>query len=169
MPRLSLRTRALIGFLLGCVTLDAAVAQSEGVPGEFSNRVWISPGIYSLHFDRSKDLRDDNVGLSAEVALAPEHALIAGNFINSTRTRTRFAAYNWRPLRWQFERMEVSAGVALAAFDGYANYRDGGWFVAAVPVLTLEGRHLGVNLSVIPTIRDRLDGALAMQFKVRVW
>ena len=72
-------------------------------------------------------------------------------------------------LHWQVAGLHVSAGVALGAFDGYPNYRNGGWFVAPLPVLAIEGRYFGVNLSVIPTIRDRLDGALAVQFKLRVW
>ncbi|MEO8164865.1 MAG: hypothetical protein ABI619_05655, partial [Betaproteobacteria bacterium] len=105
----------------------------------------------------------------AEVALAPDHALIAGNYINSNRARSHYGGYIWRPLHWPLAGAQLSAGVALAAFDGYPKYRDGGWFFAALPVLAIEGRYLGVNLSVIPTIRDRLDGALSFQFKLRVW
>jgi hypothetical protein len=136
---------------------------------EFSPRVWISPGIYSQHFDTSKHLRDDNVGLSIEVDLAPDHAVIGGNYINSDRARTHYGAYEWRPLHWQVAGLELGAGVALGAFDGYPNYHDGGWFVAPLPVLAVEGRRIGVNLILIPTIQNRLDGALAVQFKLRVW
>ena len=150
-------------------TLAPVGAQAEDSPQEFSPRVWISPGIYSLHFDRSKDLRNDNWGLSVEVALAPDHAVIGGNYINSNGQRTHYGAYEWRPLHWKVASLELGAGVALGAFDGYPNYRDGGWFVAALPVLAIEGRYFGVNMSVIPTIGNRLDGALAVQFKLRVW
>ena len=144
-------------------------AQADEASQEFSPRVWISPLIYSLHFDSSKNLRNDNWGLSVEVALAPDHGLIGGSYINSNRARTHYGAYEWRPLHWQVSSLELSLGVALGAFDGYPNYRDGGWFVAPLPVLSIEGRYIGVNMSVIPTIRDRLDGALAVQFKLRVW
>ena len=156
-----------------CVLFFAALgsvrAQGDDTAQEFPPRVWISPGIYSLHFDRSKDLRNDNWGPGVEVAVAPDHTLIGGNYINSNGARTYYGAYEWRPLHWQFENLELVAGVLVGAFDGYPNYHDGGWFVAALPVLAIEGRYLGVNLSVIPTIRDRLDGALAIQFKLRVW
>ncbi len=144
-------------------------AQAEDAPQKFSARVWISPLIYSLHFDSSKDLRNDNWGPSVEVALAPDHALVVGTYINSNDARTHYGAYEWRPLHWQVAGLELGLGVAIGAFDGYPNYRDGGWFVAPLPVLAVEGRYFGVNLSVIPTIRDRLDGALAVQFKLRVW
>jgi hypothetical protein len=155
--------------ILVFAAIDSVGAQDNETPQEFSPRVWISPGIYSLHFDTSKDLRNDNVGLSVEVALAPDHALIGGNYINSNGTRTHYGAYEWRPLHWQFASLELGAGVAIGAFDGYPNYRDGGWFVAALPVLAVEGRYFGVNLSIIPTLKNRLDGALAVQFKLRVW
>ena len=156
-----------------CVLFFAALgpvgAQADDAPQELKPRVWISPGIYSLHFDSSKDLRNDNVGLSVEVAIAPNHAVIGGGHINSNRKRTHYGGYEWRPLHWQVASLELGAGVAIGAFDGYPNYRHGGWFVAALPVLAVEGRYFGVNLSVIPTLRNRLDGALAAQFKLRVW
>ena len=132
-------------------------------------KVWLNPGLYSLHFDRDKDLRDDNLGFGVEAVLAPQHALGAGTFINSNRERSRYVAYAWRPLRWNIGGVDFLGGVIVGAFDGYPRYRDGGWFVAPLPLLAVEGRRLGVNLSVIPTIRDRLNGAIAVQLKLRIW
>lgn len=141
-----------------CLTIDA----------QADPQVWVNPGIYSLHFDRGKDLREDNIGLGVELVMAPEHSVSAGTFINSNRARSRYAAYAWRPLRWELGSVDVALGVVAGAFDGYPNYRDSGWFVAPLPLLAVEGRRLGVNLSVIPTIRDRLDGAIAVQLKLRI-
>jgi hypothetical protein len=163
-----LRSRCGAGILL----LAAAVpfhAHADAAAEEFQPQVWISPGIYSLHFDSSKHLRDDNTGLSAEVVLAKDHALVGGTYINSNRARTHYGAYEWRPLHWQIAGLDVGAGVAVGAFDGYPNYRNGGWFVAPLPLLAIEGSRFGVNLSVIPTIKNRLDGAFAIQVKLRVW
>ena len=157
------------GCALLCAALVPAGAQAQDAPVDFLPQVWISPGIYSRHFDRSKQLRDDNPGLGVEVALARDHTLLGGSYINSNRARTRYGAYEWRPLHWRVAGLDVGAGVALGAFDGYPNYRHGGWFVAPLPMLTIEGERFGVNLSVIPTIRNRLDGALAVQVKLRVW
>ncbi len=155
--------------LLLFAVLNCYCARADDAAPEFSRKVWLSPGIYSLHFDSSKDLRNDNWGLGVEVALAPDHTLIGGNYINSNGGRTHYGVYEWRPLHWQFAKVEVSAGVLAGAFDGYPNYHDGGWFFAALPVLAIEGRYLGVNLSLSPTIKDRLDGALSIQVKLRVW
>jgi len=135
----------------------------------FTPQVWVNPGIYSYHFDRDKDFRSDNVGFGVEAALAPEHRALAGSFINSDRGRTRYVAWNWRPLNWKPGGVDVSAGLIAGAFDGYPRYRNGAWFAAAMPVLSIEGDRVGVNLSIIPTIPDRLSGAVAVQFKLRAW
>lgn len=132
-------------------------------------RLWINAGVLSWHFDRAKDLREDNIGLGVEAVLRRDHAVMAGTFINSNRRRTRYAGYLWRPLHWKAAGADVTAGVAAGGFDGYPGYRNGGWFLAALPVVAIEGRRLGMNIYVVPTIRNRLDGALAFQFKASFW
>lgn len=157
------------GFAAIIAVFAAVGMPSLAMSAESSPQVWVTPGIYSWHFDRSKDLRDNNVGLGAEVALTDDHIVMGGTFINSNRARSHYAAYEWRPLHWQPAGLKVSAGMVIGAFDGYPNYRDGGWFVAPLPMLSVEGRYLGVNLGIIPTIKNRMDGALAIQIKLRVW
>jgi hypothetical protein len=149
---------------LFAVTAEAGAAPEESLP-----QVWLNPGIYSQHFDSSKGLRNDNIGFGAEVLLAHDHLLMAGSFINSNRARTHFAAYEWRPLHWQVAGINVGAGIAVGAFDGYPNYRNGGWFVAPLPLLYIEGKTFGANIGVIPTVANRFDGAIAIQIKMRVW
>ena len=43
----------------------AVIASANAADPEFSPQVWINPGIYSYHFDRSQNFREDNVGLGA--------------------------------------------------------------------------------------------------------
>ncbi len=143
---------------------QAAAGQEESWP-----QVWINPGIYSQHFDSSKGLRNNNIGFGIEAGLAPDHVVMAGSFINSNRARTHFAGYEWRPLHWRVSGVDVGAGVVLGAWDGYPNYRNGAWFVAPLPMLSIEGRRLGANIALIPTVANRFDGALAVQVKLRVW
>ncbi len=156
-----------VGWLLFLSGITAAHAQTA--PAQWSPQVWLNAGSYSRHFDRNKNFREDNVGLGAEVWLADDHALLAGTFINSDRVRSHYAAYQWRPLHWHPAGIKLSAGITLGAFDGYPRYLSGGWFLAALPVLTAEYKRVGVNLYIVPTIRDRLDGAVSVQFKLRVW
>ncbi len=149
--------------------LFCAGARADENSGRTVPQVWISPGIYSHHFDPSKNLRNDNPGPGIEFAAARNHVYQAGSYINSVRARTYYAFYAYRPLHWQVGSAELSAGIALGAFNGYSGYRDGAWFVAPLPLLSIEGRRLGVNMSIIPTIENRLDGAFSIQVKLRVW
>lgn len=155
--------------ILLCAAFYAATGRAETAPEQSGPQVWINPGIYSQHFDSGKGLRNNNIGLGAEVLLTRDHVLMGGSFINSNRARTHYAAYEWRPLHWQLAGLNIGAGIALGAFDGYPNYRDGAWFVAPLPMLSIEGKTFGANLSLIPTVANRFDGALAVQVKMRIW
>ncbi len=155
--------------ILTCATCFSVGVSAQDGPKRFSPQVWLNPGTFSIHFDRDKDLREDNTGIGAEVALANDHVLAAGSFINSNRRRSQYGAYYWRPLHWQPGGIKVHAGIAAGAFDGYPNYRNGAWFPAALPMLAIEGDRAGVNVFFVPTIKNRLDGAIALQFKLRVW
>ena len=152
-----------------CTALYAATGRAEVAPEQSGLQVWLNPGIYSYHFDTDKGLRNNNIGFGAEALLAPDHLLMGGSFINSNDARTHYAAYQWRPLHWQYAGFNIGAGIVVGAFDGYPNYRDGAWFVAPLPMLAIEGKTLGFNISLIPTVANRFDGALAVQIKLRVW
>jgi len=160
---MGLRTWILIA--LGAALLPCAGTASPESP----LRVWLNPGFFSYHFDRSLDFRENNVGFGAEVLFAPDHGFVAGTFLNSHKERSNYGAYQWRPLHWRRGGVDVSAGVAIGAIDGYPKMRDGGWFLGVLPVLAVEGERFGVNFSIVPTINDRLNGAFVLQFKLRVW
>ncbi len=162
---MTLRLRDLASALM---IVCAFSAHADPAAAEFFPRIWLNPGVYSSHFDRSKNLRDNNVGLGIEVAVAPDHSVMAGSYINSNRARSRYAAYAWRPLHAQYAGLDLGAGIVVGAFDGYPNYKGGGWFVAPLPLVSVEGKRFGVNLSVIPTLKNRIDGALSIQFKLRL-
>jgi hypothetical protein len=133
-------------------------------------KVWVNPGFYTYHFSRDKDLRDRNFGFGLEVETSPRLLLTAGSFANSAGARSRYAGVLWRPLQWRSASgLLVAGGVALAAIDGYPKYRDGGWYVAPLPVLSIEGERLGLNVSPIPTLKNRVNSALAFQVRLRVW
>ena len=165
-PGLAAFTRilALASFAVSAAAASASVRGEESGP-----QVWVNPGFYSQHFRSGGQFRSDNFGVGAEVVLAPDHSVLAGSFINSDSRRSQYGAYFWRPLHWKFSEAGVHAGVVAAALDGYPKYRNGGWFVAPVPAVAIEGERVGVNLMVVPTIRNRVQGAIAIQVKFRVW
>ena len=161
--RLRLGLPVVIAVLAVMAQMPRAKADDGGL------EVWLNPGFHSFHFDRDKNFRENNLGLGAEVLFRPRHAVAAGSFINSDRARSHYLAYEWRPLEWQPAGMRLTTNVVVGAFDGYPHYRNGGWFPAALPMLALEGQRFGLNLLIIPTIANRLDGAIALQLKLRVW
>ncbi len=162
--RLSLRLLAVVSAAWIGNSAQAADGPQRNLP-----QVWLNPGSFSYHFDRNKDLRESNTGLGAELTLAEDHVLASGTFINSNRGRSHYGAYYWRPLHWRPAGINVHAGVALGAFNGYPNYRSGAWFPAALPMLAIESGRVGANIFLVPTIKNRLDGAIPVQFKLRVW
>ena len=155
--------------LILAISSAAESAYAQDASAAFKTQVWINPGIYSFHFDRDKDLRNDNIGFGVEALFANDHGAMGGTFINSNRERSNYAVYLWRPLHWDVSGLKVSAGVLAGAFDGYPNYRNGGWFAAAMPLLSVEGDRFGANFTIVPTYANRLDGAFAVQLKFRVW
>jgi hypothetical protein len=163
-PRRLLQALLALWVLLSMGQRPAQAAQPDVYP-----HVWLNAGFYSRHFERDRNFREDNIGVGAEVAIAANHAVLAGTFINSDRQRSRYATYFWRPLHWEPFGIKVHAGIVAGAFDGYPAARNGGWFLAAMPGLALEGRYIGANFSVVPSLGDRLHGAFVAQLKIRVW
>lgn len=155
-----------IARLLCFLLVASSSARAEDVKP--SPQVWLNAGFLSWHFDRSKDLRGDNWGVGAEVVFSPDHTAMAGNFINSNGERSNYASYQWRPLHWRPSDIDVSAGIGLGVVDGYP-YHNGGWFATLFPLLAVEGKRIGANFSIVPTIKDRVNGAVVLQLKVRVW
>ena len=154
--------RVVFAFL---ASLSVAYAEED----QPARQVWLNPGFFSWHFDRDQNLRGDNWGVGVEVALTPEHGVMAGTFINSDNEQSRYATYLWRPLHWQPYGINVRAGVALGVVDGYPHYNNGGWFIGLFPLLAVEGKHVGANFSIVPTINNRTQGAVVFQIKFRVW
>ena len=155
--------------LAAIAAMMAAFSSQNARGDEPPTQVWVNPGFYSQHFKSSTRFRSDNWGVGAEVTFSPDHAVLAGSFINSDDRRSQYGAYWWRPLHWTVSDVGVHAGVVAAALDGYPNYRNGGWFVAPIPAVAIEGSRIGANIMVVPTIKNRVQGAIAFQLKLRVW
>ena len=126
--------------------------------------VWINPGFYSHHFDKSKDLNNNNHGFGVEATISNTYSLTAGVFENSDRQTSHYVGAYVMP----FQRGAFKAGAAVGAFDGYPKMREGGWFPAVVPTMAIEGRRVGLNVFLIPKIGDKVNSALAFQVKFHI-
>jgi hypothetical protein len=126
-------------------------------------RIWINPGFYSFHFEREKHLNNVNTGLGIEVPLSDGYSVTAGVFENSDRATSHYLGLYVMP----FQIGPLKAGAVVGGFNGYPNANQGGWFAAVVPVVAWEGQQLGLNVSFVPTVKDRLHGAISLQLKYR--
>ncbi len=140
---------------LGMASALAPSAQAE---------VWVNPGFYSHHFDKEKNLNNNNHGLGVEVGITDTYSLTAGVFENSDRATSHYLGAYVMPYRLG----ALKAGVAVGAFNGYPKMREGGWFPAVIPTLAIEGPRVGLNVSFVPKIGDRVNSALTFQVKFKL-
>ena len=129
------------------------------------SQTWVNAGFYSYHFQRDKGLQDSNPGLGIEQRLSTVTSLTAGRFYNSDRRYSNYAGVYYQPIAFG----PVRFGAVVGGFNGYPKMRNGGWFLAAIPVATFEYKSVGMNVAFVPSYRDRLYGAVALQLKLKVW
>ncbi len=126
--------------------------------------IWINPGFYSHHFDKSKNLNDNNRGFGVEASVNSTYSITAGMFENSNRETSHYIGAYVMP----FQRGSFKAGAAVGGFDGYPNMREGGWFPAIVPTVAIEGRRVGLNISYTPKIGEKINSVVSFQVKFNV-
>jgi hypothetical protein len=161
-------------FLLAAgAALLCSGAFAQGLTSQSSNDlsykypVWVNAGLFSYHKDRNQGYRESNWGLGFETMFTREHGMVAGTFLNSEHARSKYIGYQWRPLSWSVgDGWNVAAGLSVNAIDGYPGTNNRGWFIAPLPILALEYKNFGANFVAIP---HKNGGAVAVQFKLRVW
>lgn len=162
----------LAAALLPCAVLaGSATAHSEGkqwfglVDVQPLRQTWVNAGFASYHFQRDQNLNGANGGIGIEQRLSSVTALTAGRFHNSDRVASTYVGAYYQPLALGPFRV----GGVFGGFNGYSKMRDGGWFLAAIPVVSVEYRAFGLNLAVVPKYKDRLYGAISFQAKLKVF
>lgn len=145
------------------MTLAAASIQScKAAENEF----WVNTGGVSRHFDRSKNFNEVHPGVGIEWRANEDLSVMVGFHKNSLNLRSNYLSVQYQPLHLAGIKFGVSAGL----LDGYPLKKDGGAFFAAIPMATWEGKTFGVNVGVIPNIpKQHVDGAVVLQFKMKVW
>ena len=127
------------------------------------NRLWVNAGFYSAHFDTDQGLRNANPGIGFEYRLDDQWSATAGRFINSNNAHSSYIGAYYQP--WRVG--SVKLGVVAGAFNGYPKAFDSGWFPAVIPTASLESGHWGLNVALVPPLKDRLYGAVSFQLKYR--
>ena len=143
----------------------ALLASAPLAQAEFdASRLWLNAGFYSAHFDTGKGLRNANPGLGFEYKLDDSWSATAGRFINSDNAHSNYIGAYYQP--WTVAGAKL--GVVGGAFNGYPKAFNGGWFPAIIPVATWEGQRFGLNVALVPPLKDRLYGAVSFQLKFRI-
>ena len=154
-----------IAVLLACLAAsNAALADSGLVEPQPLSQVWVNAGFATAHFDRDRDLNGNNRGLGLEYRFSTVWSATAGRFYNSDRTYSNYAGAYYQP--WHVG--PVRLGAVVGAFDGYPNFRDGGWFPALLPAASVEYKRIGLNVAFIPSYKDRLYGGISLQLKLKL-
>lgn len=149
-----------------CIVLAGAVhlcAAAQADTGFDTHRLWVNAGFYSAHFDTHKDLRNANPGLGLEYRLNEDWSATVGHFTNSDNAPSNYIGAYYQP--WTVS--GVRLGVVAGAFNGYPMAFNGGWFPAVLPVASVERGHWGLNVALVPPLKDRLYGAVSFQLKFR--
>lgn len=161
-------------FFLGLFILSAAEAsevtyQASSDTVKTEKKIWLTSGFLSRHLERDINYNERNTGIGFELQLDETSTISAGLYRNSVRERTHYLQYIWTPLSWRAVRFGAAAGI----LDGYPELNDGKWALSLIPVVNVNfklfGHDAGVNLVYIPTIAEKVDGAFAVQMKVRVF
>ena len=135
------------------------------VPAEPKSQLWINPGMASYHFQQDKNFNNGNWGAGLEYRFNTVASVTAGRFYNSDRAYSNYAGVYYQPIAIG----PIKIGAVIGGFNGYPTTNNGGWFAAALPALTWEGDWVGANVFVIPTIGDRVHGAISLQLKLKVF
>ncbi len=147
-----------------CAVYLVLASLSSAAQAEFdASRLWVNAGFYSAHFDSDKGLRNANPGLGFEYKLNDAWSVTAGRFINSDNAHSSYVGAYYQP--WHLGRVKL--GVVAGAFNGYPKAYQGDWFPAVIPTAGIESVHWGLNLALVPPLKDRLYGAVSFQLKYR--
>lgn len=132
---------------------------------EQKNELWINPGMYSFHYDRNTDFNSVNYGIGVEYKFSNTLSATTGTYRNSYYNQSNYLGVYWQPVSFG----PVDIGVVAGGFNGYSNTNNGGWFPALLPVLTIEGKRVGLNVIVIPTIPNQVAGCVSFQLKAKLF
>jgi hypothetical protein len=156
--------KLLLGATFAALSLPAVAEPFTTIENQPLSELWINPGFYSYHFQRDKGFDDTNPGFGAEYRFSTVASLTAGRFHNSDRRMSNYAGVYYQP--WSIGPLRL--GAVIGGFDGYPKMRDGGWFLAAIPVVSVEYQRVGVNFAIVPTYKERLHGAFSVQLKFKL-
>jgi hypothetical protein len=152
-------------FFISISSAQESNAWINVIEPQSKSEIWINPGMYSYHFQKDQNLNNNNWGVGLEYRFNTVASATIGNFKNSDNGHSSYAGVYYQPIAIG----PVKLGVVAGGFNGYQSTNNGGWFPAVLPALTIEEGRFGANLFLIPTVGDRVHGAISLQLKVKLY
>lgn len=152
----------------GLKSTDAAAptgdVNADGVSTQaIPSKNWLQTGFMSYHLDRKqtheRNFREQNYGIGIEHKLSENSSISAGYYRNSIDKDSFYAAYAYQPLKVGPVKVGAMAGVVT----GY-HLNNGGPIPMVLPLASIEGKRMGVNLTYVPKLKD-VSSVVALQFK----
>ncbi|HEY9681407.1 MAG TPA: hypothetical protein V6C86_07495 [Oculatellaceae cyanobacterium] len=126
--------------------------------------LWFNAGLLSYHpTDRNHQFNDFNYGAGVEFEKSKTWAIAAGEYKNSVRHNSYYGMVEFKPLHVG----PFSGGIAGGTLNGYPDMNKGNFFPAAMPIASIEEKHVGANFIYIPNVVKGVVPALSMQLKFR--
>lgn len=132
---------------------------------EPKKELWINAGMYSYHFAKDSGLNNNNVGIGAEYSFSSVASLTFGGFKNSDSAHSNYGGIYYHPISIGLLKLGFVAG----AMSGYPSTNNGGYFPALIPTISAEGKWVGVNVFLIPSVGDKVHSAISFQLKLKVY
>ena len=156
---------ALSNLLAFSAIADDSSSWIHVVEPEPKSELWINPGMYSYHFQKDQNLNNNNWGIGLEYRFNSVASVTLGNFKNSDNGHSSYAGIYYQPIAIG----PLKVGVVAGGFNGYQSTNNGGWFPALLPALTIEEGRFGANIFFIPTVGDKVHGAISLQLKIKLY
>ena len=126
----------------------------------FAGKIYVAPGMNSYHFNRDAGYNNENWGLGFQYDPNNVYSANWGRFINSENDWSNYVTGTWYPLMYK----KIRVGILAGAFDGYKKEKNGGWFLAGMPIINYRQGRWGVNIAAVPSYKNRIHGAFIIQF-----
>ena len=162
-----MKTLAMLSLCLLGAAMTPARAEADDA---FKQQFWVTSGFRSHHTNNASRYRENNDGIGLEWHVAPDWQFNAGHYNNSVGQSSTYWQAGWSPLSLPLgAAWRLRAGGSVGIVNGYPRQSGGGYFPTLVPMLALEWRRVALNLLYIPTIGGKVDGAVALQLKLRAY
>jgi hypothetical protein len=129
------------------------------------HKLWFNAGLRSYHTDRNIPFNEKNRGFGVEYDATRNTKIAAGHFLNSVNHDSKYAgvAFLGRPVD---SLDEFRVGAIMGVINGYPEANNGKIFPMLAPMISYEGKNIGVNILGLPKIGD-ISPVVAAMMKVR--